>query len=191
MNAPDPARFFDAYRRAFGSIKRPEQVKSIQRLLDMMAADPGVDDIRAAAYMLATVHHETARTYEPVREAYWQSEDWRKRNLKRYWPYYGRGYVQITWKANYERAGAEMGLDLVADPDRAMEPEVAYRLLSSGMRDGWFTNKRLADYITRDATDYRGARRIVNGNDKAELIAGYATRFERCLGAATFAGPGF
>lgn len=186
MNTPDHAMFFDAYRRAFGAIKRQEQVQSLIRLLDRMTADQTLDDIRDAAYLLATVHHETAQTYEPVREAYWQSEAWRKRNLARYWPFYGRGYVQITWRENYARAGAELGLDLIANPDLAMDAEVAYRILSNGMRHGWFSNKCLGDYITRDRTDYAGARRIVNGTDRAAALARYAGHFERCLGAATF-----
>ena len=53
-------------------------------------------------YIIATVQHETNNTFKPIKEAYWLSEGWRKRNL-RYYPYYGRGYVQITWRENYEK----------------------------------------------------------------------------------------
>ena len=73
------------------------------------------------AYVLATVQWETAQTFRPVREAFWLSEDWRRRNL-RYYPYYGRGFVQITWKNNYEKYSKLLGVDLVNNPDLAMEP---------------------------------------------------------------------
>ncbi len=59
------------------------------------------------AYALATACHETAYTMQPVREAFWLSENWRRTHL-RYYPFYGRGYVQLTWKANYERADREL-----------------------------------------------------------------------------------
>ncbi len=42
------------------------------------------------AYVIATVEWETGNTFKPVKEAYWLSEDWRRRNL-RYYPYFGRG----------------------------------------------------------------------------------------------------
>jgi hypothetical protein len=129
--------------------------------------------------MLATVKHETAETYLPVREAFWLSEAWRKRNL-RYWPWYGRGFVQLTWERNYKLAGAQLGLDLTTDPDVAMQPVIAYKVMVRGMQQGWFTGVRLADYIGA-STDYRRARLVINGLDKAELIAGYAIKFQHCL----------
>jgi hypothetical protein len=188
MRNPDPIRFFDAYRREFGSIKTVAQVSAAEELLSFMAGDQSLTDIRCAAYMLATVKHETADTYLPVREAYWRSESWRESNL-RYYPWYGRGYVQLTWEFNYIKASTELDVDLTTSPDAAMKPDVAYQIMSDGMRKGWFTGKRFDDYITRPATDYRGARRIINGTDKARLIASYADKFERCLGAACFSDP--
>ena len=71
--------------------------------------------LRQLAYVLGTVQRETANTYLPVREAYWLSEEWRKRNL-RYYPAYGRGLVQITWDSNYTRMAniikKELGVDV-------------------------------------------------------------------------------
>jgi predicted chitinase len=163
-----------------------DQVAAIERLLQFMVDDPTLTDIRCAAYMLATVKHETADTFEPVREAFHLSEDWRRKNL-RYFPWYGRGFVQLTWEANYVKAGEKLGVDLTSDADAVMEPETSYKIMSAGMREGWFTGKRLDDYITPGFTDYKNARRIINGTDKASLIAGYAADFERCLGAACFA----
>ena len=134
------------------------------------------------AYMLATAYHETNYTMQPVREAYWMSEAWRKKNL-RYYPHYGRGYVQLTWPFNYERADRELGLNgaLVANLDLAMQPDIAAKIMIYGMREGWFTNKKLSDYIKAGKADYVGARRIINGTDAARKIAGYAEEFEKAL----------
>ena len=133
-----------------------------------------------AAYVLATAYWETARTMEPVKEAFWLSEAWRKKNL-RYFPWYGRGFVQLTWETNYHKAGAELGVDLTTDPNKVMEPEISAEILVVGSRDGWFTGKKLADYITLQRSNYRGARRIINGTDKAAAIAEIAREYEEAL----------
>lgn len=175
------AEFFATYR---GHFRLPSaRVAPIEDLLGFMEADAALTDLREAAYLLATVHHETARTYLPVREAYWLSEDWRRTHL-RYYPWYGRGYVQLTWERNYRHAGERIGLDLTTDPDVVMQPQISYLILACGAREGWFTGKRLGDYISAGRADYRGARRIINGVDKADLIAGYARSFEAILRAS-------
>ena len=87
------------------------------------------------AYVLATAKWETNHTFKPVKEAYWLSEKWRKKNL-RYYPYYGRGLVQITWKKNYEKFGKLLGIDLVDNPDLALKPDVAVFILVYGMMSG-------------------------------------------------------
>lgn len=179
----DLAKFFSEYRKRLGRLSL-DQVEALKFLLVQLAKLPP-DGLREAAYMLATVKHETADTYQPVREAFWLSEAWRKKHL-RYWPWYGRGFVQLTWEDNYRQAGERLGEDLTTDPDRVMEPHIAYAIMLHGMREGWFTGKQLSDYITEHAADYRGARRIINGTDKAHLIAGYADKFEAALKAAGY-----
>lgn len=133
-----------------------------------------------AAYVLATALWETNHTMQPVVEAYWLSERWRKRNL-RYYPWHGRGFVQLTWEANYKRASVEVGADLIDDPDLALDPEIAAHILVVGSRDGWFTGKRLRDYITSSRSDFKGARRIINGTDKAAKIAAIARKYDAAL----------
>jgi putative chitinase len=134
------------------------------------------------AYILATAYHETRATMKPVKEAFWVSnaEAWRSRNL-RYYPWYGRGYVQLTWEANYLKAGKALDRDLTTDPDVVMEPQISAEILVMGMLEGWFTGKFLKSYIWEDRKDYTGARRIVNGTDKADLIASYAVIYEGLL----------
>src|SRR5690606_23328670 len=138
-----------------------------------------------AAYVLATTEWETNRTFEPVREAYWLSEDWRKKNL-RYYPWYGRGFVQLTWEENYKKAGTKIGVNLIANPDAAMEPNNAAKILVLGMKEGWFTGKKLSDYITLRASDFLNARRIVNGLDKAKEIETLARKYDKELREAGY-----
>jgi len=136
--------------------------------------------INQTAYVLATAYWETNRTMEPVREAYWLSEDWRRRNL-RYFPWYGRGFVQLTWERNYKAMGRRLNMDLTSDPDVVMKPEVSAQILVVGMLEGIFTGKKLSDYLTPARSDYIGARRIVNGTDKAGEIAALAEAYEAAL----------
>lgn len=157
-------------------------VKGTETILDALDA-LDVTNVAHQAYILATAFHETAHTMRPVREAYWLSESWRRENL-RYYPWYGRGYVQLTWEANYKKAGEKLGVDMTTNPDVALDPTIAAKVLIIGMREGWFTGKSLSDYITSTVVNFREARRIVNWTDKAQLIAGYAQSFRSALEAA-------
>lgn len=132
------------------------------------------------AYVLATTYWETAKTMKPVREAFWLSEDWRKNNL-RYYPWYGRGFVQLTWEENYIKAGKKLGLDLTTNPDVVMSPEVSARIAVVGMKEGWFTGHKLSDYITLYKSDFKTARKIINGTDKASVIASLAREYDKDL----------
>ncbi len=140
-----------------------------------------------AAYVLATAFWESARTMEPVREAFWKSDGWRKDNL-RYYPWFGRGYVQLTWERNYRHAGKQLGIDLTTDPDVAMQPEIAVKVLVLGMVEGWFTGKKLSDYFGAGRADYRNARRIINGIDKADTITTIAREYDRELAVMGYGG---
>lgn len=97
--------------------------------------------------------------------------------------YRGRGLSQITGKGMYEKFGKLMSIDLVGNPDLALDPKVAARILVVGMRDGLFTGKSLADYINPGKVDYVGARAIINADVKAngQKIAAYANKFRRAL----------
>jgi predicted chitinase len=118
------------------------------------------------AYVLATVEWETAQTFRPVKEAFWMSEDWRKQNL-RYYPYYGRGYVQLTWENNYSKYSQILGIDLVNNPDKAMDSDVALFVLTHGFKTGAFTGRKIGEFININQTDFVSARRCINGSDRA------------------------
>ena len=182
-----PAAFFDSLREAhlLGSSLDQSEIDGLNAILQA-CGEAGWGRFWAA-YALATAYHETAGTMKPVREAYWLSEAWRKKNL-RYYPWYGRGYVQITWLKNYQKADDELGLcgTLVANLDRAMEPQLAADIMINGMREGWFTGKKIGDYITAQKQDYVGARRVINGTDKAQKIASHARDFQEALEAGAW-----
>jgi hypothetical protein len=141
-------------------------------------------DLRWLAYMLATTYHETAYTIQPITEYGSQSY----LQGKSYYPYIGRGYVQLTWDYNYRRATDELELtgtdDLVQYPDRALDPVIAAKVLFKGMYEGWFTGKKLDDYFNDFDNDPVNARQIINGNDDDQLIAGYYDSFNYALQAA-------
>ncbi len=128
------------------------------------------------AYVLATTQWETNQTFKPVREAYWLSENWRQTHL-RYYPFYGRGFVQLTWKNNYEKYSRILDVDMVSDPDIAMRPNVALFVLVHGFKTGTFTGRKITDYINETKTDFIQARRCINGTDRAHEIADIAKKF--------------
>ncbi|HEY8213485.1 MAG TPA: hypothetical protein VIG36_05055 [Methylocystis sp.] len=161
------AYFFNRIRHSlFGGTLRQAQVDAIERYLDYRDAKwPDMSDA-ALAYLLATVKHETAHEMVPIEErggeTYLRS--------KPYYPWYGRGPIQLTWETNYRKFG-------ITDPDDALKWPAALDIAFRGMMLGMFTGKKLADYISGSRRDYVGARRIINGTDKARLIAGYAEAF--------------
>ena len=135
------------------------------------------------AYVLATAEHETNGTFKPVREAYWlkNPDAYLRRVHADYYPFYGRGFVQLTWKRNYEKYGKLLGLDLVGNPDLALDPEVAAFILVHGFIHGGFTKHNLMEYVNDKQTDFWNARRCINGVDAAGHIAKLAEKHLRAL----------
>ena len=195
----DRKSFFDAVRKALGALTQP-QVDGFTAILDEFERRRHQVSIPDLAYMLATAWWETGKTMQPVREAFYigdfaKAEAWRKRNL-RYYPFYGRGLVQLTWERNYRLAGQKLGQNFVSNPDLVMRMDLAVKIMFEGMLDGWFTGKALDDYIddidesdAEDLREYTNARRIINGTDKAATIGGLALKFERALRSADKAFP--
>ncbi|WP_420129737.1 SH3 domain-containing protein [Longimicrobium sp.] len=191
----DRQTFFAAYEAAFGAITKPERKAGFDKLLGAAESDPHITDIRWLAYMLATVKHECADRWLPIEEFS------KGKGLKYGVPvtvtdaggnaftnvYYGRGYVQLTWDWNYKAMGEKLGNRLLYQPELALDPVVAYQIMSLGMRNGSFTGKGLSKYINDEQCDYVNARRIINGTDKAQTIAGYAARLEAILRASVIA----
>ncbi|EAW37817.1 penicillin-insensitive murein endopeptidase [Lyngbya sp. PCC 8106] len=136
------------------------------------------------AYIVATVQHETAESFQPVKESYYLGEPAGEnhRQTLRYYPYYGRGYVQLTWDYNYRKYSDILGLDLVNNPDLVMRPDISLFILVHGMKWGAFTTLKLDDYISDNSVDFWSARKIINGMDQAERIQTYAMNWQTQLG---------
>lgn len=151
------------------------QKSSIQFLIDKLKIS-SIQVPRQQAYVLATIKHETADTYRPIKEL--GSPVYLQR--KKYYPFIGRGYVQITWEDNYKRFGQLLNIDLVGKPDLALRPEISWKITELGMARGLFTGKSLLDYFN-EKTDWVNARKIINGLDRAEKIANYAIKIYRVI----------
>lgn len=163
--------FFASVRKSFGALSQP-QVDGFTKILDEWERR-ALTDVRWLAYMLATCWHETGRKMQPIREG--GGEAYLK--TKKYYPWVGEGLVQVTWEVNARKFGATKPGDLLNWPK-------ALDALFQGMTLGMFTGKRLADYFSGASNNPIGARRIINGLDKAETIAGYHDGFLVALNAA-------
>jgi len=177
-----PQSFFLGVRNITGALDQ-QQVDTINSLLSCAASWP----ISWLAYGLATAWHEAR--LKPIE----QSGKGRGRPYAMPGKYgqsqHGRGLVQLTWDANYERADQELNLhgSLLRNFDCALVPKIAATILIRGMEEGWFTGKALHHYLPSNAPGdlraFMNARRIINGTDKAEPIARLALRFQEALKA--------
>jgi putative chitinase len=174
---------------------------SLAKLLQLFALDREVwTDGRHAAYALATAYHETGYPlngklvrFAPVTEygtrPYFNKYEPETKIGDRLgntepgdgYLFRGRGFVQITGRANYAKFSEIVGHDLIADPDKALDPATAYIILREGMMRGFFTGKALPRYISYGLCDYINARRVINGLDRAEQIARIARQIDQVL----------
>lgn len=184
-------KFFDGFKKHFDSSLDQSQVDGIEFLLTSFEQEPLWKDLRHIAYALATIYHETAASMQPVEEGYYLGRRAKAfQKTLRYYPHFGRGYVQLTWERNYVKAGKALRVDFIKNPNLVMRPDYSFQILTRGMFEGWFTGKKLSTYIHGATCDYVNARKIINGTDKAGLIAGYARLFEQLLkisGSSTIA----
>lgn len=198
-----PRLFFDALRHGLlGPVLDADEVNGCNAILEAMEGCP----LAYAAYALATAYLETAHTMQPIHEyggpKYFnrrygpESNPALAKRLGNTHPgdgaiYAGRGYVQLTGRGNYAKAAAKLGVDLVGIPALALSADVAAKIMRQGMAEGWFTGKSFASYLpgagpaTRE--QFKQARRIINGTDRAGDVAGYALAFQGALQAGGWA----
>lgn len=191
----DREKLFTSLRTSlFLRFKQP-QVDGINFILDAWEAS-GFSDLRWLAYMLGTVYAETARTMEPIHEYGGAAYFTRRYDINGENPslarrlgnlspgdgalFAGRGYVQLTGRSNYAKMSKIVGVELQSNPDLAMDPAVAARIMLAGMTGtpaNTFSGVNLQRYFNDTTEDWEGARRIINGTDHAATIAGYAQSF--------------
>ena len=184
----------------FGNTMTQRQVDGVTFLLDVYEKDKPFDDLRHLAECLGTTAWETGMRMQPVEEighgkgrTYGvPAGPWHK-------VYDGRGDVQLTWQTNYQKATNKLRAagvlldipadDLVRNPERALDPTIAAAILFFGMRDGWFTGRKLADFdVGHDKYDWTNARRIINGVDHAADVGKLALSFYTALGLSQATG---
>lgn len=194
----DRTVFFAYVRKApFGNRLTQEQIGGINRILDKWFAVHSAEDNRFLSYILATAFHETGGRMVPVREGFARTDAQARKILKdkKYArdldgrSYYGRGLVQLTWHDNYRRMEQLTGIELVNSPDLALDPDLSIDILFEGLMlgasgRGDFTGKSLEQFFNETKDDPEGARAIVNGKDKAKLIASYHYNFLDSINAA-------
>ena len=186
---------FDILRTALFGKLTSTQVQGIERLV--LKATQCSYDYPEAAYLLATVYHETDKQMQPITE-YGDQKYFSKYDTgtlaKRLgntpeadgdgYKYRGRGDIQITGYDNYLRFGKLLGVDLVGKPDLALDKDISADIACLGMQRGLFTGvgfHKGCKVYKYDVASYTKARAIINGTDKASTIAGYALVFERAL----------
>lgn len=205
------AKFYDALRARssglFGTSLSAQQVQGIEGILDAFETHGDGRD-KTLAYALATAYHETGRRMVPVREGFASSDAGARKAIQalakkrgassavaRYSQpagkyghvYYGRGQVQLTWLENYEKSSNDAGYDLVAYPDKMLDPVISARVMIRGLIDGRWNarGKGIAYYLpTEGKDDLMNARRTVNVTDKWEEIGGYYNAFLKAIRAA-------
>jgi putative chitinase len=193
----DPAAFFAALRasKVLGGTLEQREVDGCSAILEACKGWP----VSWAAYALATAVIETAGAMQPIKEyggeGYFRKQydiqgdrPAKARELGNLTPgdgakYAGRGYVQLTGRVNYDRAERALGHPFTASPDLALVQQHAAAIMRQGMEGGWFTGRSLADYLPAVATreQFRAARKVINGQDRADEIAGFAMLFQAAL----------
>lgn len=187
--------FYDTVRPSLfkGSMSQL-QVQGMEAILNEWDKQ-ALTDVRHLAYILATTYHETAHTMQPIAEyGKGKNYDYGKKLKMGGGPgkripyttpdqiYYGRGHTQNTWFENYQaltKAAKKAGKDwdFLNNPELLLQMEPSIWATFYGMNTGLYTGKKLSDYFNANVSDPLNARRIINGKDKADLIAGYYRLF--------------
>jgi hypothetical protein len=179
--------FKENYKSVSGSLTE-FQWTGIASIIEAWEGEGHLTDLRQLAYILATIKHETANTFRPIEE-YGKGKGRPYYNEVNGHRYFGRGYIQLTWLDNYKRMtkrlnDAGIKCDLVNNPEQALDWNIAIAITFIGMDEGLFTGKKLRDYFNEYDENPVEARKIINGKDRAKLVAEYYYEFNKALSAA-------
>jgi hypothetical protein len=161
--------------------------ESLKKVLYYIKNDQSIDDVRKAAYLLGTAFAESGYSLQrwesdyactgagikygpngPCISAlnYYKSTKGGKKNYydlgtdSRGFPYFGRGLIQLTGKANYKSYGDLLNIDLVKNGDLAIQEQNSYKIAVEYMKGNPKTFKKVLN------GDLTAARRSVNGGKK-------------------------
>jgi hypothetical protein len=206
--------YFDSVRDSlfYGKMTQ-QQVDGQEFILDVWEdLHPGWD-VRWLAYSLATTIHETASTMQPIEEyGKGKGQPYGVPDKETGETYYGRGFVQLTWKDNYKMMTPiidplfpSIPVDLVKSAAQALVPELAAAIMFEGMDRGTFRKDSKGPhnyqrYFSASTDDAYGAREIINGDKKTvpswsggvsigNLIKGYHQHFLAALQGAAVEEP--
>lgn len=208
----DRAKLFEGLRQGpFPGKLTASQVQGISAVLDDWDKRE-LSFLPYLAYALAIDFHETAATMQPVIETFNPAKDkqlptidqavrrlessWKRGKMpwvkKPYWrkdanglSWLGRGLPQCTFQRNYALCETKTGVPFTQNPDLMLDLEHAAPILLPSLLEGWWTGKKLSDYLTTEKLDWFNARRCVNATESAAKVAGYAKLIHSDLIAAS------
>jgi len=174
-------KFENSLRKIFEYAKNDSKVTSISDLAYLLATAKSESDYSLERWEADYLCGKTGVAYngKPCEKAlnYYRSTTGGKKNYytlgtdKNGLPYFGRGLIQLTGKANYKSYGDLIGVDLVNDGDKALEPKNSYTIAITFLnkkRGGIYAkngvNRSTFD-IARDG-NLTLARKSVNGGSK-------------------------
>ena len=188
------------WRENLDSVEFSDKQKVSEQWMYDKIVEYWITDTRQIAYVLATVKWETNPSgvwFRNIEEIWkWKEKEYWKIDPETKKAYYGRWFVQLTWKKNYEKYTniiRERGkdfkdndggiikcsdIDLVKDPDLILKSnELAAFILVHWMKNWTFTWRKLDDFIKDWKTNYIAARGVVNWSDRAKEFANYANTY--------------
>ncbi len=133
-------RPLDASNDPTGAIgKTPEAIRARRDILVKQMNAAGITDPKERAAFMAQMHHESTGFRDMEELASGNAYEFRK-ELGNTEPgdgarYKGRGFVQLTGRANYRDMGAKLGLDLESNPDLAKDPTIAAKIATQFWND--------------------------------------------------------
>lgn len=170
-----------------------EKLNNLKFIITEIKNDTTVRHIGVAAFLLATIHTETAnKNYNPTSEVKGkvnEHKDYWKPNKITGKEYYGRGWVQLTHYENYKKVSEAFNIDFLNNPEWVLKPEYAYKILRSSILNGWLETYRSSNQGAAGSTpikiydflqtseldeygvlDYSLARSVINANGKKPLF---------------------
>jgi hypothetical protein len=188
----DSFRFFTLYTRLISRVNR-KQLDGLKTFLSFIEQDKRIYDVRQAAYLFAVTQFETGNAWTPIDEIDVRSDfqqyepgtrlgrslgNTQRGDSKRF---RGRGYIQVTGRSNYQKLSERLGLDLIADPELALKPEIAYQILSYGLLEGFFNRRKPEDFFTGLTADYGKLYAVPGQGPARAVLADIGPKFEAIL----------